>query len=366
MKRIYTLIALVLVLVLLGAKARAADPVDPVTPGDPVASAWQALPDATSLLVQRLGKTLIEWYAHGADASTLHDTRSATKSVTALVVAAAVQDGLLRWDSPVFDAFAAEQPLQHDGPPKRAITVEDLLTMSSALDCNDWEDASPGNEENMYPQREWLRWTLDLPTRTPYTRDATGRGPFAYCTAGVFLLGQLLERRVPGGLDAYQQQRLFAPLGILEWQWKRSDSGELLTGGGLRLRTRDLGKLALLLQQQGVWLGRVLLKHELLARVLSVHRNTPMGLGYGQLFWQRAFKTRCGAQQGWMMSGNGGNIVAVFADSGLSIVLTRAHYNQRGMHEQSWAFIEQLLDRQLCPGVPSSSQRLIALTPSLR
>lgn len=337
MKRFLTTTSLLLAL--LGAQAQA---------NDPVQAAWQALPQGTSLLLQREGKPVIEWYGHGADAATLHDSRSVTKSVTALVVAAAVQDGLLRWDSPVFEAFASEQPFQHDGAAKRAITVEDLLTMSSALDCNDWEDRSPGNEENMYPQKSWLRWTLDLPTRTPYARDASGRGPFAYCTAGVFLLGQLLERRAPGGLEAYQQRRLFAPLGIQHWEWKRSDSGELLTGGGLRMRTRDLGKLAQLLQQRGVWQGQVLLKPELLARVLSVQRDTPMGLGYGQLFWQRAFKTRCGAQQGWMMSGNGGNIVAVFPDVNLSLVLTRSHYNQRGMHQQSWAFIEQLLESQLC------------------
>jgi CubicO group peptidase (beta-lactamase class C family) len=304
-------------------------------------------PNTTSLLLQRQGQLVAERYANGADAASLHDTRSSTKSITAMLVAAAVQDGLLRWDSPVFEAFAAEQPWQHDGPAKRAITVEDLLTMSSALDCNDWEDASPGNEENMYPQRHWLRWTLDLPTR-PYQRDASGRGPFAYCTAGVFLLGQLLERKVPGGLEAYLAQRLFKPLGIVQWQWKRSDSGEPLTGGGLRLATRDLAKLAQLLLQQGVWQGLVLLRPELVRRMLSVQRDTAMGLGYGQLFWQRDFTTRCGAQPGWMMSGNGGNIVAMFAEPQIAVVLTRTHYNQRQMHQQSWVLIEKQLDQLLC------------------
>lgn len=308
----------------------------------------QALPGATSLLMLRAdGTALAEIYARGADASTLHDTRSVTKSVTALLVAAAVADGLLQWETPVFEAFAAQAPFAHDGPAKRGITVADLLTMSSALDCNDWEDASPGNEENMYPQPSWLRWTLDLPVR-PYARDASGRGPFAYCTAGVFLLGQLLERRAPGGLEAYQTRRLFAPLGIERWQWKRSDSGELLTGGGLRLTTGDLGRLARLLLQDGRWQGRALLAPGALQRTLSVQREAGMGMGYGQLFWQRDFATACGVQRGWMMSGNGGNIVAVFARPQIGVVLTRTHYNQRQMHQQSWAFIERQLEAQLC------------------
>ncbi len=32
----------------------------------------------------------------------------------------------------------------------------------------------------------------------------------------------------------------------------------------------------------------------------------------------------------------------------MSMVLTRTHYNQRGLHQQSWAFIERLLESQLC------------------
>ena len=50
------------------------------------------------------------------------------------------------------------RPFAHDGPPKAAITIEDLLTMSSALACDDDDPDSPGNEEHMYPRREWARW----------------------------------------------------------------------------------------------------------------------------------------------------------------------------------------------------------------
>jgi CubicO group peptidase (beta-lactamase class C family) len=307
----------------------------------------ESLPGATSVLLQRGGRVVVEAYARGADAATLHDTRSATKSITALAVAAAVQDGLLQWEQPVWASFEALAPFVHDGPAKRGITVSDLLSMSSALDCNDWNDDSPGNEENMYPQRAWLRWALDLPTRK-VARDATGRQPFAYCTAGVFLLGQLLESRVPGGLDAWQAQRLFKPLGITRWQWSRSPSGELMTGGGLRLSTRDLGSLAQLLLQQGRWQGQAVLRPALVQRTLTVQRDGGMGMGYGQLFWQREFTTSCGPQQAWMMAGNGGNLVAVFMATQTSVVLTRTHYNQRQMHQQSWAYVEKLLDAAVC------------------
>ena len=324
---------------------------------DPDRAALDALPNARSVLLQRGGRVLVELYANGADAATLHDTRSVGKSVTAMLVAAAVQDGLVRRDTPVFAAFADQAPIAHDGPAKRAITVQDLLTMSSALDCDDNQDASPGNEENMYPQPNWLRWAVDLPTRT-VARDAQGLGPWAYCTAGTFLLGQLLERRVPGGLEAWARHRLFEPLGIAPVQWHRSPAGETMTGGGLRLRTRDWAALMRLLQQRGEWQGRPVLAPEQVRTLLTVRRATPFGADYGELFWRRDFATACGSFSGWMMSGNGGNLVASFEALDAVVVLTRTHYNQRGMHAQSWAFVSALLERHLCDG-----ERLRAAAP---
>jgi hypothetical protein len=82
---------------------------------------------------------------------------------------------LLIVSQPIFDVFDELEPVAHDSSLKRRITVEDLLTMSSALDCNDNDMASPGNEEHMYTLNDWA---VDLPVKADYQRDASGRGPF--------------------------------------------------------------------------------------------------------------------------------------------------------------------------------------------
>lgn len=108
--------------------------------------------------------------------------------------------------------------LQNADPRNDKITVEDFLTMSSPLECDDWNDASRGNEERMYLVEDWAQFILDLPVRgrmhlgeqveaSPYGRY------FSYCTGGVFTLREVLERATgTPRTDRYAQAKLFGPL----------------------------------------------------------------------------------------------------------------------------------------------------------
>lgn len=299
-------------------------------------------PDTTSVLVHRNGKLVFERYFGAGGINVLNDTRSATKTLTALIVGQAIADGALRsGDQPAFALVPQLAPFRNDDALKHGITLIDLLTMSSALDCNDFDERNVGNEENMYPLTNWARWVVDLPVKPGYSRSESGRGPFSYCTGGTLLLGQIVQRATRKPIDQYFDQRLLQPLGIRERHWVRSAGGEYQTGGGLRLRSRDLLKLGLLTLDDGQWLGHQIVPAAWVRQMKTLSNVVDGQRGYGMLLWQRQFASPCGRINGWYMSGNGGNAVVIVPLKKIVAVVTRTHYNQRGMHDETIALLEK-------------------------
>lgn len=168
-----------------------------------------------SVLVARHGRLVYEEYFDGG-ADSLRDTRSATKSVTDILVGIAIDEHKLSGvDARVLELLPDRAAkVQNRDARKSRITIEDLLTMSSPLECDDWNDASRGNEERMYLIEDWAQFILDLPIRG---RMHVGESPpapafgryFSYCTGGVFVLSEVLTRATGMRTDHYAEARLF-------------------------------------------------------------------------------------------------------------------------------------------------------------
>jgi CubicO group peptidase (beta-lactamase class C family) len=294
-----------------------------------------------SVLVARHGKLLYEGYFDG-DASTLRDTRSATKSITDVLVGIAIAERKLSGVDARVLALLPERArrVQNPDPRKQKITVEDFLTMSSPLECDDWNDASRGNEERMYVIEDWAQFILDLPVRG---RMRVGEQPetpkygrfFSYCTGGVFVLSEVLQKATGLRTDRYAQEKLFGPLGITDAQWVYSPLNIPQTGGGLRLTSRDLLKIAELYRNGGVWQGIRIVDEAWVKTSTQPHAQIDDVTEYGYLWWLKAFKSGGKADPAFFMSGNGGNKVAVFPGLDLVVVITSTNYNTRGMHEQT-------------------------------
>ena len=331
--------------------ARTSDPIDlapmeaSVRHGD--------FPKVTSVVILRDGHLAYEQYFQG-DATTLRDIRSATKTIASALIGMAIEDHKISGvQAPVMSFFPGYLP-QNPDPRKAKITLEDLLSMSSPLDCDDENDFSRGNEERMYVLEDWQHFYLDLPMgghmKIPGDTPPRYGRRFSYCTAGVFTLSPILKQATGTAADIYARERLFKPLGIEHADWVYSPMDIPQTGGGLRMSSRDLAKFAQLYLDGGVTNGKRLISAEWVVTSTTPHTvaEEDSNTEYGYLWWLKSFKSKSGKQYpSFWMSGNGGNKVVAIPSLHAVIVITSTNYNTRGMHQST----EKLLDDFILPAI---------------
>lgn len=310
-----------------------------------------------SILVARHGKLVFEDYVDGS-MLTLRDTRSATKSVTSILIGIAIDKGLLSGvDAKVMSFFPDKQPVKNPDPRKEEITIEDFLTMSSLLECDDNNQFSTGNEERMYLTEDYVKFTLDLPIKgfpswstrpedSPYGRS------WCYCTAGTATLGGVLERATRMKVPEFADEYLFGPLGITSAEWQPTPSGLVMAGGGLRLTSRDLLKLGQLYLQGGLWNGKQVVSKRWVEDSIRPHARVEdteyvKDTEYGYLWWLKSFGAKGKHFRSFNMLGNGGNKVSVFPDLDMVAVLTSSFFNNRAAHQQT----DQLLSDYILAAV---------------
>lgn len=276
-----------------------------------------SLPRVHALLVARRGRLVLDEYFHGTAPDQLHDLRSASKTITSVMVGAAMQrGGRLTASTPVLDG-AGQTP----------ITVGHLLAHTSGLACDDDDDKSPGNEDTMQEQTaqpDWYRFTRALPRlHQPGTT-------YAYCSGGINLVGQVIAEVTRSWLPEFFDNALARPLGIAHYAMNLMPTGDAYAGGGLQLRPRDLLKFGQLYLDRGVWNGTRVVSADWVARSTARQsvRSDGSTDGYG---WHRHVLRAGGRDYAtYEASGNGGQFVVVVPDLALVVATTAGSYGQFG------------------------------------
>ena len=300
--------------------------------------------EINSIVVIRDGKLLIERYYNGADRDTPHNPRSVGKTFAGTVLGIAIDQGYVSGADAHLSEFYQLADYANYSPEKAAVSLRELITMTSGFEGYDFDMESVGNEEYMYPQPDWVRWTLDL----PMAKDHAPGEEWRYFTAGIVVLGDILNRSVPGGLEAYAHQQLFAPLGIDNYEWQHTPQKVANTAGGLQLTPLDFAKYGELYRKRGRWEGEQIVPQAWVeASLAPLVETTVPGNRYGYLWWNKTYTV---GEEGWLTaycSGNGGNKIFVFEQQKLVVVITASAYGRPYMHTQ----VDEIMVDYLLPAV---------------
>ncbi len=240
-------------------------------------------------------------YYQGRD---VHTLQSVTKSIAATVIGIAIGRGEVAGVRVPFLTFFKDKNLSRIDPRLHKATLEDVLTMRSGIEWH--ESDRPLDETNTTMQLErsndWIQFTLNQPM------DASPGTKWVYNSGGSQLLSGIVKTTTGRFIDDYANDRLFRPLGIQDFHWKKTPTGHPDTEGGLYLSAGDLAKIGLLYLRDGMWDGTRILPDGWVRSATTHHvTGLPGRWDYGYQWW---LTTREG-EEVWAGRGFGGQFLIV-------------------------------------------------------
>jgi CubicO group peptidase (beta-lactamase class C family) len=242
----------------------------------------------SGLLVLQDGQVLLEKYGLGRGAKDRWTSFSVAKSVTAILVGAAIQDGYIKsLQTPVSDILPELKGSAYDG-----VSVRQLLMMSSGVRWS--EDYSDPNSDVAKGPSEGVTLAEGKPGLNPvvaYMRTlprAHAPGTvFNYNTGETDLVGILLARAVGKGLAEYASEKIWKPYGMeAEGLWV-TDPGGLERGGCcMSMTLRDYGRIGQFVLDDGVIDGRPVLPPGWAREATSKQIENGQA-GYGYFWWMQ-------------------------------------------------------------------------------
>jgi CubicO group peptidase (beta-lactamase class C family) len=224
-----------------------------------------------SIVVVNGGRIVYERYHPLDGPDTVFPSFSVAKSFTSALIGLLVSDGRLSLDE------SPNVPEWPRGDPRRAITLRDLLQMSSGLEWDEVYEAGADPVE-----------MLDAPDAAAYVAakplETEPGTVFEYSTGTTALLAGIASDTLGGCRQEidYLHERLLDPLGIRTEELLLDPGGCWYGGLGADMTTRDFARFGLLVLRGGRWDGEQILPTSWVDESRAPAATNP---GYGLQWW---------------------------------------------------------------------------------
>lgn len=265
-----------------------------------------------SISIVRNGYLVLDAYINPIQDGQKHETYSVTKSVMSALIGIAIDQGHIKDVNQTIAELFPNRKISNLDERKKLMTLKDLLTMTSGLDC---KDATANNWAGTIAMRrsdDWTQYALDLPmAQTP------GKY-FHYCNGVSHLLSAIIHESTDMKTIDFAKKNLFDPLGIKDIEWEESPEGISNGYKGLQMQPKDMAKIGLLYLNKGKWENRQIISAEWVEESTQPYIDGRWnGEDYGYQWWINpvGFYSAVGMYGQAIYVVPGKNLVAVFTSN---------------------------------------------------
>ncbi len=216
-----------------------------------------------SVLIIKDGKTVFEEYQNGFAATDAQMLASGTKSFSGVMLAAAIDDKLIRG----FDEKVSETITEWKSDKRKSnITLRQLLSLTGGIDTG--ENGRPPSYAAAIENDSKLE---------PGARFEYGPAPFQ-------VFGEVMRRKLLPKKESvldYLKRRILGPIGLNIASWTMQDGQPNLPSGAF-LTAREWSKFGQLMLNGGKWNGKQIVAKKLLDELVVGSIANP---NYGLTFW---------------------------------------------------------------------------------
>ena len=268
----------------------------------------------TGILALKDGKVVLERYALGRKPEDRWTSFSVAKSVTALLVGAAIQDGYIK----SLDESVTTYIPDLKGSAYEGVNVRQLISMTSGVKWNeDYTDMkSDVAQASAWPGEPGMNPLVSYMRRLP--REAEPGTKFVYKTGETDMAGILVANATGKGLARYLSEKLWKPYGMERDAIWMVDRGGMERGGCcMSMTLRDYARIGLLTLEGGKAAGRQVVPEWYIREATTDQIKPPVEGDYGYFWWIRG-------DDGYAAQGIFGQQIRIVPDENLIVVVNAA------------------------------------------